>query len=459
MEDLLFFIPAAVCLLVTLIGLVGVIGTALILRRGAPSSVPAPHGLPPTSAPSRRRIWWKCGLWLSGAMLMAGLLGLWATGFSIGWAGNAPKEWSDGRAPELESLIRKRCVPFMQQGKSIGMTVAVVTPAHATAMSFGRPSLTPWTRMRDDTVFEIGSITKTFTAIALARAIERGTMRLEQPMQELLPPNVELPLAARAVTLRHLTTHTSGFPRSASDPRSLAAGFSKMLLFGSDPCAGFSEADLLNSLRGVKLGFKPGTKSEYSNFGMNSLGYLLAKNAGVNYETLIEREVCRPLGMEQTTVTLDGMQADRFAQGYRAVLRYGPVILALRSSPWDNAPLLGGDGALRSTGTDMLKYLQANMHPAGSSIEHALRESHRELFRENERRGSGMNWQRSRWKGFRNAVIWHNGGTGGFVSFLGFTEDGSTGVLILSNTAQPVDALALDLLRDLVPSASSENRL
>lgn len=441
MDALFFFIPAAVCLLVTLFGLACLIGTALVLRRS-----------PTSSAPSHRRIWWKRCLWLSGAMLLVGVLGLWATGFSIGWAGNAPQEWSDGRSPELESLIRKRCVPFMQQGKSIGMSVAVVTPAHSTSMTFGRPSLAPWTRMHDDTVFEIGSVTKTFTAIALARAIERGAMRLDQPIQELLP-DVELPADARAVTLRHLTTHTSGFPRSAIDHHALVAGASKMLLFGSDPLAGFTEADLLNSLRGVKLDFAPGTKSEYSNFGMTSLGYLLAKNAGVDYETLIESEICRPLGMEQTTVTLEGPQADRFAQGYRAVLRYGPVVLALRSSPWNDAPMLGGEGALRSTGTDMLKYLHANMRPTGSPIEHALRESHRELFRENERKASGMNWQRSLWKGFRKTVIWHNGATGGYTSFLGFTEDGTIGVLVLSNTLQSVDTLALDLLRDLSVAA------
>jgi CubicO group peptidase (beta-lactamase class C family) len=80
-------------------------------------------------------------------------------------------------------------------------------------MTFGRPSLSSRTPTQADTLFETGSITKTFTALVLARAVERGSLRLDQPIQELLPPGVELPEVARGITLRHLTTHTSGFPR------------------------------------------------------------------------------------------------------------------------------------------------------------------------------------------------------------------------------------------------------
>jgi D-alanyl-D-alanine-carboxypeptidase/D-alanyl-D-alanine-endopeptidase len=381
-------------------------------------------------------------------MTLGGMLGLWLTGLTLGVADRVPAEWCDGNAPELEALIRTRCLPFVQRGNSVGMTVALVNPTGATVMAFGRPSLTSRTVVNGETLFEIGSITKTFTAIALARAIERGEVRLDQPIQELLPEGVRLPLAAQAVTLRHLT-HTSGFPRLPAATNGFAPGSGKMLLFGSDPYHGFTEEDLLANLQSVTLRSDPGTKAAYSNLGLITLGYLLASNGGVSYEALIEREVCRPLRLQNTVVDLTGPQVAAFSQGYRAVLRGGPFLFALRSSPWGGSSLLGGAGALRSNGPDMLKYLQANMRPAGSPIENALRTAQQELFRESKSTAYGMNWVRSRGESSTQDVIWHNGGTGGFSSFLGFTEDGQNGVVVLSNSAQSVDDLGIDLLRSL----------
>jgi CubicO group peptidase (beta-lactamase class C family) len=314
-------------------------------------------------------------------------------------------------------------------------------------MAFGRTSLAFGTPSRAETLFEIGSITKTFTGIALAREIEQGTVQLDQPVQELLPPDITLPEAARSVTLRHLTTHTSGFPRLPANMSPI--GGIKMLMFGSNPYAGYGEADFAEALRIVKLDSTPGAKSSYSNFGGGLLGWLLARKAGTNYEAFVKREVCEPLGMHDTTVTLEAKQAARFAQGYRALRRAGPVLLGLRASPWLLPNHLAGAGALRSTGGGMLRYLEANMRPTGRPLEKALSESHRELFREDEQTAIGMNWIRSRNNDLKQVVIWHNGGTGGFFSFIGFTEDGRAGVAILSNTAESVDLLGIVLLQDV----------
>jgi CubicO group peptidase (beta-lactamase class C family) len=443
---LLWFIPSAICLLVALSGFVILTLSARSLKKARNSG-----------AGSTRWTAWLKGFRVAGVVvLLSGLFGVWETGVSLAWMGQPPREWSDGHAPGLESLIRNRCLPFLNEGRSVGLTVAVVRQTNATVMAFGRPALSTSSATRGDTLFEIGSITKTFTALALEREIDQGLVRLDQPVRELLPSGFELPEAAQAVTLRHLTTHTSGFPRLPFNPGIMVGGNIRMLLFGGDPYASYTEAALKEDLRQVKLASPPGTKSDYSNFGMTVLGYLLAAKAGTNYEQLIKREVCHSLGMDDTTVTLDAAQAPRLAQGYRAVLRLGPFVLALRSSPWlEKSSNLGGAGALRSSGADMLTYLKANMHPEGQALEHALHETHRELFRENEHLAMGMNWLRSRNSTLKQVIVWHNGGTGGFRSFLGFTEDGRVGVMILSNTAESVDDLALTLLRELAGSAES----
>jgi CubicO group peptidase (beta-lactamase class C family) len=456
------FIPAAICVVVILAGGICIAAPLVFGRRGR-KPAPATDGVdlrPPIARAdslarnSRRSIWKKCFFAAGAVLVLAGLSGLAITRFSIGWKQETPVEWSDGGAPDLEALIRKHCVPFVSEGKTAGVTVAVVTATNATVMGFGRSSLSFGGSARDDTMFEIGSITKTFTGLALAREIQRGAVRLDQPIQELLPAEVEMAEAARAITLRHLTTHASGLPR-VSGRSSPATGIA-MLLFGSDPCAGYTEAHLLDDVRRVELEFEPGAKSSYSNLGMTLLGYLLARRANCTYEELIRREISDPLGMNDTLITPTRDQARRTAQGYRAVLRCGPLLLGLRSEPWFEGNDLGGAGGLRSTAADMLKFLQANMHPEGHPLEAALKESHRELARESEQTSYGMNWVRTRSQTAKTMVIWHNGGTGGFRSFIGFTEDRRAGVLVLSNSSESVDTLAIELLRDAAAMAAAD---
>ena len=458
MNSLLLFIPLAICLLAALGGSTCVILAAIGLKKRLATQLrqPSHDSQPPLRSDAPQRSSASSGCWRLGLKLLfafglaalgLGLIGVWSTRVSVGLQRKPAAEWSDGRAPELEPLIRKHCATFINQGKSVGLAIAVVTPTNATIMSFGRPALSSGAQVGADTLFEIGSITKTFTGISLAREIERGMVRLEQPVQELLPPGVKLAKAARGITLRHLTTHSSGFPRLPDDWSPLRS--IGMLLFGTDPYAGYTETDLLKDVSAVNLQSEPGTKSCYSNFGMTLLGYLLATKAGVSYEALVKRDVCLPLGMNDTTVALARNQVPRVAQAYRAVLRCGPLVLALRSDPWFVGNDLGGAGALRSTATDMLKFLQANMHPERQPIEHALRESHHELFREDEQTTYGMNWMHTQSKRLAQSMIWHDGGTGGFRSFIAFTEDSRLGVLILSNSSEDVDDLAVEILGDL----------
>ena len=369
----------------------------------------------------------------------------------------APLHWSDHRAPELEPLVSRHCAPFMEQGKGIGLAVAVISGSNSTVMTFGRASLFSDQPLPSDTLFEIGSITKTFTALALAQEIQRGNLSLDDPIQGLMPAGLQLPKEARPITLKHLTTHTSGFP-SLPDNMSYWHGFRRTMA-GGNPYDDYSEAQFLEAIRTVDLDFKPGTKIEYSNFGMDVLGYLLSAKAGTDYEAYIKREVCEPLGLHDTTVTLTQDQAGRFAQGYAWAKRKDAVLQVADSDPWDLPNYLAGSGALRSTVADMLKYLEMNMHPVGS-LGGAIRACHSELFHEKDGFAIGMNWVRSPSKSL-GTVIWHNGEMGGASSYLGFTEDGRAGVVILSNVgSDAVDDLAWAILRELkqpatVPSVSA----
>lgn len=184
---------------------------------------------------------------------------------------------------------------------------------------------------------------------------------------------------------------------------------------------------------------------------MDLIGYLLSQRAGTNYEAYMKREVCEPLGLIDTTVTLNEDQKSRFAQGYSEAAKFGPWVKIDKSDPWDLPGHLAGSGALRSSACDMLKYLQANLQPEGP-LAKVIRESHRELYRDDEI-SLGMNWVRSYYKKSGRIVIWHNGAMGGACSYVGFTQDGRFGVVLLSNVgAEFVDALGVKLLMKLAES-------
>jgi CubicO group peptidase (beta-lactamase class C family) len=303
-----------------------------------------------------------------------------------------------------------------------GVVVAAVAGDAAEIRAAGRASI--------DTVFEIGSVTKVFTALALARLTVAGATGLDEPLAELLPPGTQVPSRdGIQITLRHLATHTSGLPR-------LPTGMLlQALLHPStrDPYAGCTTDRLLQSLARTRLGAEPGRRFRYSNFGAGLLGLALAHRAGTDYETLITREISTPLGLTGTSVTV---APGRLAQGHTGRGRPTP--------PWNLADLAGA-GGLRSTAADLVTFLRAQL--AGES-DPAIR-----LTREVQHRINPFTWVHLGWMGRRlharqggHLQLWHNGGTGGFSSFVGFDPEKSVAVVALSSTQRAVDGPASDLL-------------
>lgn len=383
---------------------------------------------------------------INGAIRVAacGLL-IWALGLSVG-----PSKLPGVRpnSSELERVLYEHGAKFVQRGKATGMTIAAISGGKEAVVEIGFADIRGRKPVTADTLFEIGSITKVFTGTALAQHVEAGELKLEDRISTLLPKGFEVSDGARGVTLRQLTTHTSGFPRMPGKPRLL--DLLNFILLGGDPYVGISLERFGDALRTVKLDSKPGEKMAYSNFGVLLLGWLLAQKAGMTYEQYIRARVLEPLGMNASRVNLSAVEETQFAKGYRSVRRFGPIFVAWRSSAWNLADHLAAAGGLRSTGGDMLKFLRANMRPEKTPMAAAIKRSHAELFRESDYRGVGMNWMRSHYAKDSPALIWHNGGTGGFRSYMGFFENGSAGVVVLSNSAEDVDPLGAELLRAVV---------
>ena len=347
----------------------------------------------------------------------------------------------------LARQIRTEAESFLVQESLVGLVVAAISDGEEIVIGVGRQDLRSKTPPDGSTLYEIGSITKTFTGILLARQTEDEQITLVTPLQSLLPETAALPEPLRdTINLGHLTTHTSGFPRmppNASVMGALMHGF-----FGGDPYANYRESQFEEALRSLETESPPGTRASYSNFGVATLGWALAHRSGQTFEALLREQLTVPLDMSDTVITLDAQQRQRLVEGYRSTLRLGPLMLGLASAHWELPNHWAGAGGLRSTANDMLKYLKANMRITETPLADAIQRSHGRLFRQSEELSFGMNWIRLE-SNDGPVVIWHNGGTGGFHSFLGFTEDCRHGVVVLTNVSRSIDLLGLRLLDQL----------
>ena len=276
-----------------------------------------------------------------------------------------------------------------------------------------------------DTVFEIGSITKVFTAIALADMVERREVGLDAPVRELLGPDARLPSRDGVeITPLHLATHSSGLPRMPDnfDPADI-----------ENPYADYTEADLMAFLSSHTLTRPVGALVEYSNLGAGLLGHALAVQAGADYETLVTRRVLEPLGMSDTAIVLSPSARDRLASGHGLSLEPVPN--------WD-LPALAGAGALRSTANDLLAFLEANLGLRESRLAAAVRATHesRRPF-EPPSMDIGLGWLIHTEHG--REIHWHGGGPGGSRAVAGCDR---VGVVVLSNAARDVVDLGFHLL-------------
>ena len=335
------------------------------------------------------------------------------------------------QAPEIPAAVLQSIHSRVDHGYNVGIVVGVVNPNGIRHYAYGRTHAGGESAPDEDTVFEIGSITKVFTSILLADMVEQGDLALEDPIQRFLPDSISVPTRnGESITLEHLATHTSGLPRM---PTNFAPADA------ANPYADYSVGQLYAFLDGYRLRRDIGAQYEYSNYGAGLLGHILARRAGTSYEELVKRRILDRLGMTSTGVTLTADLADRLADGHA-----GTAVV----SNWD-IPTLAGAGALRSTARDMLVFLSANLALTESPLLGAMQATHHPRYAT----GSpdmhvGLGWHiRS---GSRE-VVWHNGGTGGYRSFAGFVAATQTGVVVLTNSTQSADDVGFHLLDPSVP--------
>jgi CubicO group peptidase (beta-lactamase class C family) len=345
---------------------------------------------------------------------------------------------------EIHEILVRR---IDQQKQAVGIVVGVIEPAGRRVVAYGNLAHGDPRPLDGDTIFEIGSVSKVFTSLLLADMVNRKEVTLDGPAVKYLPENVKMPeRSGKSITLLDLSTHSSGLPR---DPSNLKLNLAHGAIDAANPFAYCSVDDLHQFLSGYMLPRDPGSEFEYSNIGAGLLGRILTCRAGTDYESLIRIRITEPLSMSDTGITLSPSMRQRMASGHRANLA------AVASKDWDPSHALTGAGALRSSANDMLTFLEAFLGYRESPLAPAMK-AMLETRRPAGQTKIGLGWLIYSTDG--QEIAWHNGGTAGFRSFVGYDPKQRIGVVVLSNASTPsgVDDIGFHLLNPKLPLANPE---
>lgn len=340
--------------------------------------------------------------------------------------------------PELTALLEKR----VRDRQAIGIAVGVVEADGSTRTAFAGSAGEGARTLGGHSGFEIGSITKTFTGILLAEMVRTGEVRFDDPVSRHLPEGVRVPSrGGQEITLLDLATHHSRLPGM---PDNLAPADR------SNPLADYTVEQMYAFLARHELSAEPGTAYWYSNIGYGLLGHVLSRAAKMPYEDLVRARILKPLGMRESAINLRGPLRESMTRGHNA---RGFVV------PYWDLPAIPGAGAFRTSLDDAVRFLAANLREPKTGLDRAMRDAQQQrhavvdtLFNRRGTHGIGLGWQIRSEGGSR--IVWKDGGTGGYQTFIGFDPERRVGVVVLSNTAIEVDDIGFHLIDPRIPLES-----
>jgi beta-lactamase class C len=352
---------------------------------------------------------------------------------------------SRGDAPtraeaQTESVVAQTIRPLMERYAIPGMAVGIVVQGHTYVFNYGVSSKATGKPVASDTLFEVGSVSKTFTATLAAYAQVMGKLSLSDSASNYLPA-----LRGSAfdnVKLLNLGTHTpGGLPLQV-------------------PGDVTNDAQLMAYLRSWKPAYAPGTYRTYSNPSIGLLGVIVAKAMNEDFATLMEGMLFPALGMKNSFLNVPSAQMENYAQGYTkddAPIRLTVGVLGLETY------------GVRTTAGDLLRYLEANMRmlDLDSNVQRAIDDTHTGYYR------SGPMIQDLIWEQYRSPVVLETllagnsekmllganpaeqldppspprdavlidktGSTNGFGTYVAFVPAKKFGIVLLANKSYPID--------------------
>ncbi|HEY7638537.1 MAG TPA: serine hydrolase [Steroidobacteraceae bacterium] len=332
-------------------------------------------------------------------------------------------------------MLEERVQAIAGPEGGMGIVVGVLDEKGPRVIAYGDTGATDRRALNGDTVFEIASVTKVFTALLLADMVRRHDFALIDPATRYLPKGTKLPERnGRQITLVDLATHTSGLPFMPDNLPNLL-----------DPttAVSYSQADLYRFVSSQTLAHDIGTDWNYSNLDYWLLQEAIASRGRASFEQLLQKRVIAPLALHSTAITMTPELQARAATGHDAVLEPAPWISSL---PVFN--LMPAAGGMLSTANDLLRFLGETMGYEESKLAPTLAA----LLRT--RRPAGEHEQALGWwivGSGDDAIVFHDGGSFGFSSSLAWQPQRRVGVVVLSNQTTGAGGIARHLLQPDVP--------
>ncbi|HTK18792.1 MAG TPA: serine hydrolase domain-containing protein [Mucilaginibacter sp.] len=318
---------------------------------------------------------------------------------------------------------------YIQKANTVGLSIGIIKNGVIHTYNYGETASGNGKIPDANSIYEIGSITKTFTATLLAYYTNEGKVKLTDPIVRYLPDSVAANKELHNITLEMLSNHTSGLPRlpdnfefHSSDPY--------------DPYKDYTKQHLYAYLKSCKLNTKPGETYAYSNLAVGLLGTILEQVSGKSFEEMVKEIICTPLDMQNTAQHLSYNQKQRFVTVYNEDGKSTP--------PW-TFNTLAPCGALRSTINDLLLYVRANMSKSDTKLSKAFGLTHQITFNKDAK--LGLAWHIITADGVE--YYFHDGGTYGCSSFMAFNSEKNIAVVILSNSGSNTNEMGINLIKKL----------
>ncbi|MEZ2443376.1 serine hydrolase domain-containing protein [Chitinophaga sp. RCC_12] len=302
---------------------------------------------------------------------------------------------------QLDSAVDRSAKLYLSKTGRVGISIGVIYHQRDYRYNYGQTAPKSGALTRSNSIYEIGSITKTFTGLLVAHAIGEGKMKLDEDIRKYLPgnfPTLQYP-SGEPVRVGYLLSHTAMFPNSFTD---------------GDISVPMTEAYFLDHLQRIKLDSLKTLKYAYSNVGYQLLGYALEHIYQADFETLIKRYITGPLHMTNTFVNRAAAKLD----GYTASGEKAQLVQA--SFP--------GAGGLHSCIDDMLKYADYQL----AEKDAAVKLTHRVIYGNVEEDAVGFQWAIGRTRNW-DYYIRIDGGTNGFRSFCSLYPNEQAAIILLTN--------------------------
>jgi CubicO group peptidase (beta-lactamase class C family) len=335
---------------------------------------------------------------------------------------------------DIRRILAERLEGFAH---SVSIIVGVIDSDGRRIVAHGSMGMTDPRPVDGDTLYEIGSITKVFTSLLLADMVERGEVALDDPVAKYLPAGATMPIRnGKQITLLDLSTHRSGLPRMPSNfnPKDPMR-----------PYVDYPVERLYEFLSSHELRRDVGAEWDYSNLGAGLLSLVLARRAGMDFETALRDRVLRPLGMASTVIALTPALQSRMTMTHSSVFRLAPTPL------WDFTPAFFGAGALRSTANDLLTFLAANLGYLTTPLSAAMARMRQVHGGGADNFQMGLGWRIEQLLG--TEILWTGGASYGSRAFSGLDLKSRVGVVVLSNynSGSGIDDIGRHVLNTKAP--------